>query len=156
MALRYTVKLLSREKPWETITRSRSEIVSKPTFTPYLRIIFGFPPKDNEMSVYYRTYHSCQFNWIMEKNFVNVILLFVIIYPLKRAAHFHLNKVLLELPSPKNALCHVWLILAQWFWSRRQNVKGLRQRRRQQQRRRRRTTDKKSHLSLPLRWAKKH
>ena len=27
---------------------------------------------------------------------------------------FHFNK--LESPSPKNALCQVWLKLAQWFW----------------------------------------
>ena len=30
---------------------------------------------------------------------------------------FILNK--LESPSPKDALCQVWLILAQWFWRRR-------------------------------------
>ena len=29
----------------------------------------------------------------------------------------HLNK--LESPSPKDALCHVWLKFAQWFWRRR-------------------------------------
>ena len=29
----------------------------------------------------------------------------------------HLNK--LESPSPKDALCQVWLKLAQWFWRRR-------------------------------------
>ena len=28
----------------------------------------------------------------------------------------HLNK--LESPSPKNALCQVWLKLANWFWRR--------------------------------------
>ena len=30
---------------------------------------------------------------------------------------FHLNK--LESPLPKDALCQVWLKLAQWFWRRR-------------------------------------
>ena len=30
---------------------------------------------------------------------------------------FHFNK--LESPSPKNALCQIWLKLAHWFWRRR-------------------------------------
>ena len=42
---------------------------------------------------------------------------FVIISPWKRAGPFNLNK--LESPSPKDALCQVWLKLAQWSWRRR-------------------------------------
>ena len=42
---------------------------------------------------------------------------FVIISPWKRAGAHHLNKF--ESPSPKDALCQVWLKLAQWFWRRR-------------------------------------
>ena len=42
---------------------------------------------------------------------------FVIISPWKRMGALHLNK--LESPSPKDALCQVWLKLAQWFWRRR-------------------------------------
>ena len=38
-------------------------------------------------------------------------------FPLEKGGAFHLNK--LESPSPKDALCLVWLKLAQWFWSRR-------------------------------------
>ena len=39
---------------------------------------------------------------------------FVIISPWKRAWALPLNK--LEFPSPRDALCQVWLKLAQWFW----------------------------------------
>ena len=38
---------------------------------------------------------------------------FVIISPLEVGVGHHLNK--LESPSPKDALCQVWLKLAQWF-----------------------------------------
>ena len=34
--------------------------------------------------------------------------------PLKKDMTLHLNK--LESPSPKDALCQVWLKLACWFW----------------------------------------
>ena len=34
--------------------------------------------------------------------------------PLEKNAALHLNK--LESPLPKDALCQVWLKLAQWFW----------------------------------------
>ena len=42
---------------------------------------------------------------------------FVIISPWKRPGALHLNK--LESASLKDALCKVWLKLAQWFWRRR-------------------------------------
>ena len=44
-------------------------------------------------------------------NFVNVFSYFVIISP------WYLNRI--ESPSSNNALCQVWLKLAQWFWRRR-------------------------------------
>ena len=50
-------------------------------------------------------------------NFVNVFSLFRNYLPLEKGAALHLNK--LESPSPKDALCQVWLKLAQWFWRRR-------------------------------------
>ena len=37
--------------------------------------------------------------------------------PLEKGWVLHLNK--LESPSPKDALCQVWLKLAQWSWRRR-------------------------------------
>ena len=46
--------------------------------------------------------------------FVNVFSLFRNYLPLEKDSALHLNK--LESPSPKNALCQVWLI--QWFWGR--------------------------------------
>ena len=49
-------------------------------------------------------------------NFVNVLLLFRNYLPLKKGGAFHLNK--LESTSPKDALCQVWLKVAQWFWKR--------------------------------------
>ena len=50
-------------------------------------------------------------------NFVNIFSLFRYYLPLERGGGFHLNKF--ESPSPKDALCQVWLKLAQWFWRRR-------------------------------------
>ena len=50
-------------------------------------------------------------------NFVNVFSLFPNYLPFEKGGALHLNK--LESPSPKDALCQVWLKLAQWFWRRR-------------------------------------
>ena len=50
-------------------------------------------------------------------NFVNILSLFRNYLPLEKAWAFHLNKH--ESSSPKDALCQVWLKLAQWFWRRR-------------------------------------
>ena len=50
-------------------------------------------------------------------NFVNVFSLFHNYLPLEKGRALLLNK--LESPSPKDALCQVWLKLAQWFWRRR-------------------------------------
>ena len=49
-------------------------------------------------------------------NFVNVLSLFRNYLPLEMGVALHLNN--LESFSPKDPLCHVWLKLAQWFWSR--------------------------------------
>ena len=48
-------------------------------------------------------------------NFVNVFSLFCNYLPLEKDWTLLLNK--LESPSPKDALCQVWLKLAQWFWT---------------------------------------
>ena len=50
-------------------------------------------------------------------NFVNVFSLFRNYLPFEKDGALHLNK--LDFPSPKDALCKVWLKLAQWFWRRR-------------------------------------
>ena len=50
-------------------------------------------------------------------NFVNIFSLFRNYLPLGNGGTLHLNKQ--EFPSPKDALCQVWLKLAQWFWRRR-------------------------------------
>ena len=50
-------------------------------------------------------------------NFFNVFSLFRNYLPLEKGGGLHLNK--LESHSPKDALCQVWLKLAQWFWRRR-------------------------------------
>ena len=47
-------------------------------------------------------------------NFVNVFSLFPKYPPLEKGGALHLK--ILEFPSPKGALCQVWLKLAQWFW----------------------------------------
>ena len=56
-------------------------------------------------------------------NFVNVFLLFRNYFPLEKGGALHLNKH--ESPSPKDALCQVWLRLAQWFWRRFVNFVNL-------------------------------
>ena len=50
-------------------------------------------------------------------NLVNIFSLFHNYLPLEKVGTLHLNE--LESPSTKDALCHVWLKLAQWFWRRR-------------------------------------
>ena len=49
-------------------------------------------------------------------SFVNLFSLFLNYLPLEKGGALHLEK--LESPSPKDALCQVWLKLAQWFWRR--------------------------------------
>ena len=48
-------------------------------------------------------------------NFVNVFSLFRNYLPLEEGRTHHLNKF--ESPLPKDALCQVWLKLAQWIWN---------------------------------------
>ena len=52
---------------------------------------------------------------IFFNNFVHVFSLFHSYIPLEKGVALHLKK--LESPSPKDALCQVWLKLAQ-FWRR--------------------------------------
>ena len=49
-------------------------------------------------------------------NFFNIFLLFHNYLPLEKGVAHHLNK--LESPSPRDALCYVWLKLVHWFWRR--------------------------------------
>ena len=44
-------------------------------------------------------------------------MLFLNLLPFGEGGALHLNK--LEPPSPKDALCQVWLKLALWFWRKR-------------------------------------
>ena len=50
-------------------------------------------------------------------NLVNVFSLFYYYLSLKIGIALHLNKF--ESPSPRDALCQVWVKLAKWFWRRR-------------------------------------
>ena len=96
---------------------------------------------------------KCWWNWPSGSreenflNFVNVFSLFRYYFPLKKGAALHMNK--LESPSPKDALCQVWLKLTKRFMRRRWKFMTTT------------TTDnrqiviRKAHLSLWLRWAKK-
>ena len=61
-------------------------------------------------------------NWLSgsgeeEFNFVNVFSLFRNYLPLENGGALYLDNLIS--PSPKDALCQVWLKLAQWFWRRR-------------------------------------
>ena len=58
--------------------------------------------------------------WFWGRRFLNVVNVFSLFdnyLPLEKGGALHLNK--LESPSPKDALCQIWLKLAQWFWRRR-------------------------------------
>ena len=57
--------------------------------------------------------------------FVNVFSLFRNYLPLEINMALHLR--MLKYHSPKDALCQVWLKLAQWFGKEDENVKSLRQ-----------------------------
>ena len=50
-------------------------------------------------------------------NIFNIILLFCYHLSLEKGVALHLNKILF--PLSKDALCQVWMKLAQWFWRRR-------------------------------------
>ena len=50
-------------------------------------------------------------------NFINVFSLFRYYLPLEKGGALRLKKR--ESPSPKDALCQIWLKLAWWFWRRR-------------------------------------
>ena len=49
-------------------------------------------------------------------NFVNVFLQFRYYLPLEKSRDLLLNKI--KFPTPKDALCQVWLYLTQYFWRR--------------------------------------
>ena len=51
------------------------------------------------------------------RNTSNIISLFCNYLPLEKGVALHLYK--LESPSPKEALCQVWLKLVEWLWRRR-------------------------------------
>ena len=84
--------------------------------------------------------------------FVNVFLLFSNYLPLEKGIALHLNKLESSSPTAKDALGQVWLKLSRWFWGRRRKCEKF-------------TTtttmdngqivNRKAHLSLRLRWAKK-
>ena len=84
--------------------------------------------------------------WFLRRkflNFVNVFLLFRNYLPLEKGMTLHFNK--LESPSPKDALCQVWLKLVQWFWRRQWKCEKFTDGRTD---RRRTTGDQKSSLEL--------
>ena len=61
--------------------------------------------------------------WFWRRRFLNFVNVFSLIrnyLPLEKDGALYLNK--LETPSPKDALCQVWLKYAQWFWRRIFNV----------------------------------
>ena len=57
--------------------------------------------------------------WFWRRKFLNFIVYLLICnyLPLEKGRTLHLYK--LESPSPKGALCLVWLKLARWLWRRR-------------------------------------
>ena len=80
--------------------------------------------------------------------------IFAIFYylSLKMSGILILNK--LESPSPKDALCQVWLKLAQWFWRRRWLSEKITDWQTDGHTDDGRQVIRKAHLSFQLRWAK--
>ena len=97
---------------------------------------FEFPsPKDALCQVWLK-----QVQWFWKRRFlifVNVFLLFRNYLPLEKGVALHLIKF--ESPSPKDALCQVWLKLAQWFLRRSRKQEKFTDRRTEKQ-----TTDNSS------------
>ena len=102
-------------------------------------------------------------NWLSgfgEEDFLILSMYFSLFpnyLPLEKGWALHLNK--LKSPSPTDALCQVWLKLAQWFWRRRWKCEkftdGRTDRRTDRQTDDGRQVIRKAHLSFQLRWAKK-
>ena len=94
--------------------------------------------------------------WFLRRilNFVNAFLLFHYHLSLEKGRALHLNK--LESPLPKDALCQVWLKLAQWFWRRRWKCEKFTTTSTTTMTNKGQILIRKAHLSLWLRWAKKH
>ena len=117
----------------------------------YLNKVESPSPKDALCQVWLKL---AQWFWRRRfLNLLNVFLLFRNYLPLKKGGALHLNK--LESPSPKDALCQVWLKLAVWFWRRRWKCEKFTTTTTTT------TTDngqiliRKAHLSLRLRWVNK-
>ena len=53
---------------------------------------------------------------VLKEDFQKSSMYFSYYLPLENSEGLHLNK--LESPSPKDALCQVWLKFAPWFWRR--------------------------------------
>ena len=59
-------------------------------------------------------------HWFWRRRFLNVVNVFSLFrnyLPLEKGMALHLDT--LESPSIKDALCQVWMKLAQWFWRKR-------------------------------------
>ena len=96
-------------------------------------------------------------NWLSgstEEDFLNSSMYFGYFcnyLPLEKGRILHLNK--LESPLLKDALCQVWLKLAQWFW-RRWKCEKFTDRRTDRQTDDGQQVIRKAQLSFQLRWAK--
>ena len=80
----------------------------------YLNKNESHSPKDALCQVWLKL---AQWFWRRFFHFVNVFSVFRNYLPLEKGRALHLNKT--QSPSPKDALCQVWLKLALWFWRRR-------------------------------------
>ena len=85
--------------------------------------------------------------WRRFLKFVNVFSLIPYYLPLEKGVVLHLKKF--ESPSPKEALCQIWLQLDQWFLRRKWKCEKFTDRRTDRQQ-----AIRKAHLSFQLRWAK--
>ena len=83
----------------------------------HLKKLESSSPRDTLCQVWLKLDHSSRFWRRRFLNFINVFPIFCNYLSWEKGGALYLNK--LESPSPKNALCQVWLKLAQWFWRRR-------------------------------------
>ena len=113
--LRKQFKSLNKYDYIITLIKRRKNKLNEKLLVLHLKKFESPSPKDALCQVWIKL---AQYFWRRGFfNSVNVFSLFQNYLHLEKGRAFHLNK--LESSSPKDALCQVWLKLAQWFWRKR-------------------------------------
>ena len=113
--LRKQFKSLNKYDYIITLIKRRKKKLYEKLLVLHLQKLESPSPKDALCQVWLKL---AQWFWLRGFfNFINVFWPFQNNLPLEKGGALHLNK--LKSPSPKDALCQVWLKLDQGFWKRR-------------------------------------